>query len=368
MKSAILWHPGSSVSTSDVAAGIQDGLEHAGIKVLPYRAEAEICVASVTLEYLWRQQGSPKDLKPNEADKIYRSGKAIVADAARARLEHGTEWVFVVSGMYQHPDYYILLRSCGFKVALVCTETPYDIEYELRACKHADVVFTNERSSLPVFQAVHPRAYYLPHGWHPGVHDVMAKAADDGDVAAHDVVFVGTYFDERVKFLASMDWTGIDVGLYGGTDDLDGRTRAGRALKPFVRGHLLKNTKTAALYRKAKIGLNFHRTSKGYGPNVTHIAHAESLNPRCYELAATGCYFVSDYRAEMADVFGDALQTFKDAKECESLIRSALGDDVQRRERAAACQRSVQAHTWRHRADIIVRAVAEFEQVRERAA
>jgi spore maturation protein CgeB len=369
VKSVILWHPGSSVSTSDVAAGIQDGLEHAGVKVLPYRAEAEIAIAGASLEYLWRKQGAPEKLRPNEADKIYRSGKAIVADAARARIEHGVEWVFVVSGMYQHPDYYILLRSCGFKVALVCTETPYDIEYELRAAKHADVVFTNERSSLPVFQAVHPRAYYLPHAWHPGVHLVMAEAARDAtEMPAHDVVFVGTFFQERIDFLASIDWTGIDLGLYGGTEDLDGRTKAGKKLKPFVRGQLLRNAKTAALYRQAKVGLNFHRTSKGYGPHTSHIAHAESINPRCYELAATGCYFVTDYRAEMQDVFGDALQTFTNARECEALIREALADDAVRLERASRCRQAVQAQTWRHRTSVLLDAVGAFDAQRERAA
>jgi hypothetical protein len=368
MKSVILWHPGSSVSTSDVAAGIQDGLEHAGVKVLPYRAEAEIAIAGASLEYLWRQQGSPKDRRPNEADKIYRSGKAIVADAARARIEHGVEWVFVVSGMYQHPDYYILLRSCGFKVALVCTETPYDIEYELRAAKHADVVFTNERSALPVFQAIHPRVAYLPHAWHPGVHAVMEQAESEDETLSHDVVFVGTYFQERIEFLASIDWTGIDLGLYGGTEDLDARTRAGKKLKPFVRGHLLRNAKTAALYRKAKVGLNFHRTSKGYGPHTSRIAYAESINPRCYELAATGCYFVSDLRSEMGDIFGDALKTFKDATECEALIREALADDSLRYERAGLCRQAVQSQTWRHRAEVLLGAVREFEQQRERAA
>jgi hypothetical protein len=368
MKSVILWHPGSSVSTSDVAAGIQDGLEHAGVKVLPYRAEAEIAIASASLEFLWKQQGSPKDLRPNQADIIYRSGKAIVADAARARIEHGVEWVFIVSGMYQHPDYYLLLRSCGFKVALVCTETPYDIEFELRASKHADIVFTNERSALPIFRAVHPHVSYLPHAWHPGVHAVMEQAESETETCAHDVVFVGTYFQERVNFLASIDWTGIDLGLYGGTEDFDARTRAGKKLKPFVCGQLLKNAKTAALYRKAKVGLNFHRTSKGYGPNVSRISYAESINPRCYELAATGCYFVSDYRAEMRDIFGDAVQTFSNPQECETLIRHALADDSLRAARAVSCRQAVQYQTWRHRAEVLLRAVREFEQQRERAA
>jgi hypothetical protein len=357
LKSVLLWYPGSAVSTSDVAAGLQFGLEQAGVKVIPYRAEVEIAMASVGLTVLWQKQGSPEDRRPNEADKIYRASKAVLADAARARIEHGVEWVFVVSGMYQHPDFYVFLRNCGFKVALICTETPYDIEFELRACRHVDAVFTNERAALEAFRSVHPRVEYLPHAWHPGVHAVMDAAAIE-DTPAHDVVFVGTYFQERIDFLAAIDWTGIDLGLYGGTEDFDGRTRAGRKLKPFVRGKLLRNAKTAALYRRAKVGLNFHRTSKGYGPHVQRITHAESLNPRCYELAATGCYFVTDARAEAEDIFGDALDTFSTPKECEALIRRALADDAWRKTRAEQCQRAVQPHTWVNRTQIVLDAVA----------
>jgi hypothetical protein len=356
LKSVLLWYPGSSVSTSDVAAGLQYGLEQTGVKVIPYRTEVEMTLAEITLMTLWKKQGSPKDRRPNEADKIYRAGKSVVADAVRARLEHGVEWVFVVSGMYQHPDYYIFLRNCGFKVALICTETPYDIEYELRASKHVDVVFTNERSALDAFRAVHAHVEYLPHAWHPGVHAVMERG-DEEQVQSHDVVFVGTYFQERVEFLAAIDWSGIDLGLYGGTEDFDARTKAGRLLKPFVRGLLMKNAKTAALYRHAKVGLNFHRKSKGYGPHVARITHAESLNPRCYELAATGCYFVSDVRAEASDIFGDALDTFSTPEECEALIRSALADDARRQQKARQCQQAVQEHTWVSRTHVVLDAV-----------
>jgi hypothetical protein len=367
LKSVLLWYPGSAVSTSDVAAGLQFGLEQAGVKVIPYKAEAEMTIAAIGLMSLWKQQGSPEDRRPNHADTIYRAGKAIVADAVRARLEHGVEWVFVVSGMYQHPDYYIFLRNCGFKVALICTETPYDIEYELRACRHVDAVFTSERSAVDAFRAVHPNVSYLPHAWHPDVHMVMGQG-DDESVPEHDVVFVGTYFQERVDFLAQIDWSGIDLGLYGGTEDFDARTKAGKKLKPFVRGLLMRNAKTAALYRRAKVGLNLHRTSKGYGPHATRITHAESLNPRCYELAATGCYFLTDARAEATDIFGDALDTFSSPQECESLIRRALADDVWRSDRAAKCRQAVQAHTWVNRAQIVLTSLLEQRQQQERAA
>jgi hypothetical protein len=370
MKSIFVWSPGASISTKDVFAGLRHGLEQQGVNVRVYDAEVEIELASVGLTHLWKGRGSPADIVPTEADKIYRSGKAVIADACRARLEHGVEWVLIVSGMYQHPDFFLLLRHVGFKVALLCTESPYDLEFELRAARHVDAVFTNERTCVETFRAVNPHVAYLPHAWHPGVHTTMALGdVEHGDAPAHDVVFVGTYFQERVEFLASIDWTGINLGLYGGTDEIDRRTKAGRALAPFVKGGYTKNTRTAALYRQAAIGLNFHRQSKGFGPKAARIVHAESLNPRCYELAATGCFFVSDRRAEAADVFGDALPTFESPAECEALVRAALADPAARAAQATACLRAVQGQTWTARAAAVVdHLVATDAALRERAA
>lgn len=354
MKSCLIWYPGASISTCDVAAGLQYGLEQHGVKTLVFNAEVEIEIESVALDYLWQSRGRPADKKPNEFDKMYRSGKSVIADAARARREHGVEWVLVVSGMYQHPDFLVLLRDCGFKVAMVFTESPYDTEHELKIAPIVDAVFTNERTCLDRFRVVNPRSAYLPHAWHPGVHQVMAMGQMVDDVPAHDVVFVGTYFQERVDFLASIDWTGIGLGLYGGTDEIDLRTKAGRKLKAFIKGGYLENRQTAALYRSAKVGLNFHRTSKGFGPKQPQIERAESLNPRCYELAATGCYFVSDRRAEADDVFGEHLETFTTAAECEALIRRALADGAHRASRALGCHLAVQAHQWTERAKVVI--------------
>jgi spore maturation protein CgeB len=368
MKSVLLWAPGASVSTKDVYVGLRHGLEQAGVNVRIYDAEIEIELASIGLMHLWKSQGSPKNFVPSEGDKIYRAGKGVVAEAIRARIEHGVEWVIVVSGMYQHPDYFVMLRECGFKVALLCTESPYNLEMELRAASRVDAVFTNERSCVEAFRTACPFVGYVPHAWHPVVHTTMAMGeALEHDAPAHDVVFVGTYFQERIDFLGSIDWSGIDLGLYGGVDEIDLRTKAGRALRPFIRGEYVHNNRTAALYRKAKVGLNLHRKTKWFGHDQ-QIAHAESLNPRCYELAATGCFFVTDYRAELADVFGDAATSFTDAATCEQAIRAALAGDSLRRRKADACRDAVRSHTWVARAAKMVGWFDQMDAIRQQKA
>ena len=112
----------------------------------------------------------------------------------------------------------------------------------------------------------------------------------NGEAPAHDVVFVGTGFDSRVALLSAVDWSGIDLGLYGACGPTCRRSTRWR---PFVRAGLVDNARTGALYRKARIGLNLYRGTGG--------APAESLNPRAYELAADGVFTVAQPRAEQTE-------------------------------------------------------------------
>ena len=176
----------------------------------------------------------------------------------------------------------------------------------------------------------------------PERHNGEATVADDL-APEHDVVFVGTGFEERVDMLAAVDWTGIDFGLYGSWTLLGSR----HPLREHLRAGVIDNRMTAALYRKAKIGLNLHRTSVGWGRGVEHITiKAESMNPRCYELAACGRFFVSDYRAEIGEVFGGLVPAFETAAELEALLRHYLADDEARLSIAAKLPEAVAPHTF----------------------
>lgn len=367
--SVVLWHPGASMSVADVASGLLHGLETSGVKVIPYATEAHIDAAGRTLMAVW-DAGKRSKPKPTPADILYQANVGILERCLRARLVHGTTWAIVVSGMYQHPDFVLMLRSAGIRIACLLTESPYNMREEQTFIRNVDLAWTNERSAVAELREANPHVWYLPHAWHPGVHAVVDPALDQ-DVPAHDVVFVGTYFDERIQWLAQLATAlrphGVDLALYGGTEAIDGRTVAGKVLKPHVKGGYTKNAMTASLYRRAKIGLNLHRTSVWMGPSE-RITHAESLNPRCYELAATGCYQITDARAEVGEIFGDTVGTFTTAEECAGRVLEALADDTRRRARAdAACAR-VAGQTWVARTAQMLEHLAAHGQRQEVAA
>ena len=343
---------GASWSTADVDAGLRYGLAQHGVDVIQYRLDGRIVRAEKWLRGAWKaaRKQDPTFQKPTVADVFYQAG----IGALEMALRHQVDCVLVVSGMFLYPDVVVLMKRAGLRVCVLMTESPYD-DQELNLAKLIDGCWTNERSAVPAFQKVNRNSGYLPHGWHPERHRPGPQPGDD-DVPAHDVVFVGSGFHERVEFLSAIDWTGVDFGLYGSWRNLG----SGSRLRRFLRGDITDNRKTAALYRRAKIGLNLYRTSKGWGKGAAQIPYAESLNPRAYELAACGVFHLSHYRAEVADVFGDLVPTFRHPTECSALMRAWLANHDGRTAVARALPARVAEASWTERA---VRVIGDLQSL-----
>jgi hypothetical protein len=343
----LLVHPGASWSTADVYEGLLYGLRHHGMVVDQYRLDTRIPASAYALRALWRQKkhSEPDLAKPNQADIIYHAGVGALEMALRLHADI----VLVVSAMLLHPDIVGMMKQAGLRVVVLFTESPYDEEKEFRIAAMVDGGWTTERTSLPAFRAINPNMGYLQHGWHPEKHYVAARRA--GDLPSHDVVFVGSGFAERITWFNAIDWTGIDLGLYGNWDEDLG-------LKPevqaCVKGKPIGNETASALYRRAKVGLNLYRRSKGWGRNVARITRADSLSPRAYELAACGAFHLSEDRAEVREVFGDLVPTFSTPLEAAALIRLWLKDAEGRARIAAQLPACVAESSWVSRAATVI--------------
>lgn len=336
--------PGASNSTQDVFVGLTHALERQGHEVIPYLLDKRIDSMGAWLRWQWRKAGKP-DPRPTPADILYLAGTPIFERALRTL----PDWVIVISAMYVHPDVLIMLKRLGVPVAYVFTESPYDLEQELKVAPFAHVVFTNERSCVDAFREVNEHSYYLPHAYDPERHYPINLVSDQ--VRSHDVCFVGTGFQERIDLLAAVDWSGIDLGLYGTWNLLGSRS----SLRRFVHSKdPIPNSLAHQLYCRAKVGLNLYRTSKGFGRHAERIQRAESLNPRAYELAAAGVFQVSDWRSEMLEVFRGNVAAFGSPFELGRVIRDALANDVWRETYSANAREAVKAHTFDARASLLV--------------
>jgi hypothetical protein len=322
----VVTHPGASWATGDVHTGLVAGLRAGGHEVIEYALDGRLAASSIWLNWQWRRQvrhGGPlADTRPTAADIQYDAAAGLLERA----LRHEVDWVLVICAAYLHPDVLILARRAGLRLAAVFTESPYDDREQAKIAPLFDVCTTNERASVGVLRAANPHTHYVPVGYHPAHHGPeSAPGARAGagappvpahDVPAHDVVFVGTAFESRLALLSAVDWTGIDLGLYG-----HWQLAAGHPLAPFVRGGLVDNARAGALYRAARIGLNLYR-EPGTCDGVPVVA--ESLNPRAYELAADGVCTISQPRAEVAEKFGDHVATFTTPQELGALVRAHL--------------------------------------------
>lgn len=329
--------PGVTYATGDVYAGYLRALAAQGHEVLPYDLSGRIDDAAYYYRCKRRRDGERgKEPWPEVLTKA-------AMDVVPFALYHRPDWVVIFSAMYLHPDTFVLLRRAGVRVALILTESPYDDEEQARVAPWCDVVFTNERTSVAVLRRANPNTHYLPHAYDP---ERSATGTIPEGTPAHDVLFIGTLFEERIDLLGAVDWTGIDFAIYGGVGLLPSRHR----LRRYVRGSVVANRTAQHMYRAAKINLNPYRTSRGIGRGVAHIDRAESLNPRALELAACGAFQISSYRQEADELFGGYLPTYNTPRELGLLVRDWLADDIERDQAGRELRYLAAPHTYAARA------------------
>jgi hypothetical protein len=345
----MLAHPGPSWAVSDVYDGLFSALARQGHEVVAYSYGGRIANSGRFLTLAWRRAGKPEGSKPGPPDVAYMATQGILERA----LSFDIDWTICICGLWLHPMGLELLRKAHRKVAIVMTESPYEVENEGFLAERCDAVFTTERTMVEDFRASCERSYYLPHSYDPKRHH--PGVATVAETAAHDVVFVGTAWQERIDMLRGVNWEGVDLGLYGTWSLLGSRDR----LRQYVQGGVVANEAVASLYAKAKIGLNLHRTSMDYDRHPKHILGAESVNPRVLELAACGRFVATDWRAEVEEIFGDLLPTFRNSSELQEIVGQYLQDDVLREEVAKRLPDVVRGRTFDNAACLLVKYLSE---------
>lgn len=257
---------------------------------------------------------------------------------------HNVDVVYFVSPMYFPMSIVQLLRKDGFKAWAYFTECPYEDEFWARSqANHFDYCFVNDKNSVPRFRMFNEKTFYVAHAYDPARH-----YPGRGPTRGHEhVVYVGTGFPARRKLLESVDWSGIDLRVYGNWEEVSDSS----SLKPYIRPRLVHNEFTAAIYRGASIGISMHREERQWGSgDLIDPGEAYSLGPRSYELAACGLVQVSDRRPEIAEIFGNSVPTFWNPESLEESVRYLLENPAMRRELASQQLDAVRPHTVEARA------------------
>lgn len=296
-----------------------------------------------------------------------------------AAHHYEVDMVVFVSPQYLPMDIPRMLKKDGFKVVGIFTENPY--EDHIDAAQKAEfftTCFVSDLNSEAYWRPFNPNTFYLPHSYDPDKHFPWwdapeGKKRHDIHNGHQHVTYVGSGFVRRQRYLEAVDWTGIDLRLYGywpflmpsrHPDDTvrgpDGNEvnrdeyfadlipREPSPLAPYTRASMIDNAFTARIYRGSSIGINIHRTER-WNNNADVIidpGEAYSMGPRAVELAACGLFQIADFRQEIVDVFGDSVPIHSSPDELGRLIRKYLADPVSRDALARQQHEAIKGRTF----------------------
>jgi hypothetical protein len=239
-----------------------------------------------------------------------------------------------------------ILRARRHKIVLLCTESPYQDDYQLKVAEYADLTLLNDPVNISAYRDVGP-AEYMPHGYRERIH----YPPPFGATPEYDFAFIGTGFPSRVRFFNDMNLAGLNVRLGGLWMDLpeDSPLRDWTAVTDDT-GDCVDNHEVAGIYRRARTGINFYRR-ESEGP---HEGEGWAVGPREIEMAASGLWFARDSRPESDELF-PMLPAFSGPGEASDQIRWALGHPAEREKAAAQARAAIADRTFTEHARTLLR-------------
>lgn len=310
---------------SDVARGWVRGLTECGVKTVDFNYD------DVLNFYDGAHDARGNKSFPDVDDVVRLSVKSLAAQV----YEWWPDLVLIVYGAYMPSDYYEVLRSRGHTVVLAHTESPYQDDEQLEAAHLADINLVNDPTNLDKFRAINPRTFYVPHAYDPEIHTPDGPLTDP-----HDFCFVGTGFPSREQFFTQVDFSGIDVAFAGNWRDSE---LTGFLVHP--ENECVENTEAVRLYRSSKASANLYREHFGW-----------AMGPREVELAATGCFYLTEPRGENREVL-PMVPTFTEPGEFGDKLRWWLTHDDERVEVARAARAAIAPRTFANHARQLLEAL-----------
>ncbi|MBB6732572.1 CgeB family protein [Cohnella zeiphila] len=283
------------------------------------------------------------------------SAQVIVAPAAQTRQlaeQHRPDAVLVMNGLHvfpgDHPEQIRAVRAMGIPTAIWFVDDPYVTDETPGVAANYDIVFTHERSCLPLYQQVCPQVHHLPLAVNPRVFQPMRVPPE----YQSDICFIGVAFWNRVRLFDELATYLQDKKVFIAGSHWDRMTRY-PDLARFIRSEWIEVPETVKYYNGAKIVINLHRTTEAGSDNRnSRNIGAVSINPRTYEIAACGTLQLTDMRAELPEHYeiGSEIAAFNSAADLMAKIDFYLNNEAERVKVAArSFRRTFQNHTFDRR-------------------
>lgn len=320
----VVVRPGPGFSVQDVAEGWVDGLRGCGCEVVDYRLEERLTF------YSQAEIGGVRAFSADDAIRLAVKG------IENTLYEVFPDLVVIISAFFLGDHLYELMRARGHRTVIIHSESPYEDDRQVALAGLVDINIVNDPTNLDRFRAVNPNSWYLPHAYDPARHCPGPAKPE----CVSDFGFVGTGYPSRIGFFEAVCWDGIDVALAGNWQKLNRQSKLIKYVAHDIAA-CCDNTETIDLYRATKCSANLYRREAQHAG----LVDGWSMGPREVELAATGCFYLTEDRGENRQVL-PMIPTFDGPSDFEEKLRWYLDRPDVRADIATAARQAVAGRTF----------------------
>ncbi|MFC5405504.1 CgeB family protein [Cohnella soli] len=327
--------------------GASKGIEAALQPPSPTRRPARVLYVPQGFEAI--DQGVIAALR-NVAAEVHVSPAAeMVSQAERLR----PDLVLVMNGLHVFPADHLEqidgIRRLAIRTAIWFVDDPYVTDHTVRIAPRYDYVFTHERSCVQLYRSSGcSQVHHLPLAAHTETFMPMYVPQQ----YRNDICFIGMAFWNRVALFDEIaPYLQDKKVMIGGK--LWERMDNYASIKRFVHDGWIEVPETVKYYNGAKIVINIHRTPEAGKDNLNSMNwHAESINPRTFEMASCGTLQLTDMRNELPEYYkvGSEIAVFHNAQSLIEQLDYYLTNEEERLRMAMrGFKRTKKDHTFEER-------------------
>jgi spore maturation protein CgeB len=255
------------------------------------------------------------------------------------------------------------LRKRGVITALWFVEDYERFTYWKSTAQYFDFVFTIQRGACIdlIQKAGAGEVHYLPTGCDPMVHMPLQLSPEERARWGAPYSFVGAGYHNRQQVFAS--FAELPFKIWG---------TEWPTCRPFDKlvqeeGRRLSPEEYIKIFNATDININLHSSTERDGIEP----YGDFVNPRTFELAATGAFQLVDSRSLLPEVFtpGKEIVTFDTVAELREKMEYYRAHPAERRAIAdAGRERALREHTYGHRLRDMLSIIysSKYEKLRAR--
>jgi spore maturation protein CgeB len=247
-----------------------------------------------------------------------------------------------------------MIREGGAIHACWWLNDPFQFESSLPLAHRYDAIFSNCAESAARYAEHGLRhSFWLPTACDPSVH----RAEPPSGSGRCQVCFAGDWSAVREEFCEALA-ARFDLRVLG---PWRRKLRRGSTLASRLKHGFFTPSEMARAFASADVVLNLHSW---------HRRADCGTNPRLFEAAGCAACQIVDWKREIPQLFDcdREVATFRSLDEAQELIGTLLSDRRRRRDMASAAQaRAYSEHTYAHRADRMIAALAQVGPLRSSA-